>query len=464
MLPGKLGRPDRISAVFAVLLLGAVVFGCDYPDMKRNRISILMTPRGDSIRRRIIIERFQTRDDSLRNLRGPRLDVSDAERLLVAYRVRPDTSDGKPYVAERRFATIPDDVGNRAYYRHYTSVLGSSWSYHERIRGMDDPSAYVVDAFALADSQANVTIGWLRSELAKLPDYPRVAAYLDHELHATARSLLVTPLVAGSETFTTQMAWMFLEVEEHPLSVLLWLHEVAEDEPSARRLLSLSRDEIGRRMGLRSRAERTRTLQFLADIESAKVSLQRYLDADSITIPRSNLNYPSTWNEWHLHPYDDFVIELALPAEPTETNGAWDEGAHRLRWHAFQPCLEQMGSVVPLVCHAIWSVPDSALQKRLFGKVAIKADTLVSYNEWYATLDPVAQAEWNRMLLGLRPGHVEDLERFRFKAERKRAPAPGDSVTVSLGDYPRELLGVASRPTATAHPKGGLPPRARRER
>ncbi len=425
----------------ALGLLGTLLGGC-LSQPSRNDFRILLTPRGDSLHRRITIEGVPGSGDSSKS---PRLTTREAERLAAAYGLAPDTSTHRPYVAERRFGSIPNDVGNRGTFLHRTSALGASWTYRESFRGMDDPARHVADRFSRADSISDLTLGWLTSELGTRAEFRRAARDIDREVREVTRQAAAIFLLSSARGDTLRWPWIDVLEETHPLIYLPMLLYVTDPDDVEPVVLARARDDLARRMELLPGVDRRRALDFLSDPRRTVASARRFRATAAAPMPPDSGGLGRLW-AWNMaspldsEEWDYFDVELALPVEPAEKNGVWDDSTHRVRWRAWPQVPDGMERFVPLICEATWSLPDTGVQKRLFGEVVIEKGDLFDYNEWFGSLAREQQAEWNRMLLGLRPGRLGALERFRFAEDRARTPAAGDSVVWSLADYPRDLI------------------------
>jgi hypothetical protein len=411
----------------------AMTHGCVGPG---DRYTIVMSAHGDSLDRSIRIERTQSHDDSLQGVLRPALEDGLHERLASAYLVTVDTARTAPYVATRRFADVPDDIGTRGHYRHCATPLGESFFYAERIRGMDDPNAWVERRFASADTLASAVTEWLQFELVTQPEWPRVAGRLEPELRTIARKYAALTLVGGSED-SLEDGWLTSYATEHPLFMLLCVPFLGEEsETDLAPYLAHARADLAQRMGLRSPADESRVLAFLADGPTALASYERWLQRSS-GLREDDLERLLMAMTYDPGPRgDDAAISvkvvLRLPNEPISTNGKWNDSTGCVRWSGECASLDGRADALPLACAAIWSVPDTVVQKRLFGDVLLEKAELYFYADWFAALSPARQAEWNQMLLSLRPGRTARLEHFRFKDEKGAADASALARTTLL--------------------------------
>jgi len=455
MRPDVVGAGRRFGRAGSVSLLAVLVASACGCVGVRDRVTIVMTPRGDSLERGIRIERPQSHEDSLRGVLRPDLEPGMSERLFSVYRVSPDTAATAPYAARGRFAEIPDDIGTRGHYRHWATPLGEAFFYSERVRGMDDPAGWVERRLASADSLAAGTAEWLRFELLTQPEWPRAATTLEPELRSIARTYAAATLASVGQD-SLQLGWLLSFVPEHPLVALLGIPAL-EDTADALRYapyFARARADLARRLGLRSAADQARVLGFLADGPAVLDSYRRWTERTPET---AALDRDATQRLVRAMGADPralvgpslVTVELRVPREPLSTNGRWSDSARCVRWVGLCASLADREVSLPLACFAVWSVPDSLAQRRLFGSVVLDDDALFEYADWYGTLAPARRAEWDRMLLALRPGRLEPLERFRFR---------GDGGSADAAAYFRELiLGELSARAQQAGGKKGKP-------
>ena len=409
----------RLGWLSLAICLGLLTGGAGCPGDKSNRYTIRITPAGDSLDREIRIESIEDHGDSVAPMRDPHLTTGLQDRVWAAYRVTLDPATHRAYTARGRFGKIPDDVGNSGSWLVERSPLGSKWTYHEQLRGMDDPGEYLRRQFEISDSLAGVVAGWLRFELVTQQEYPRVSQHIERELALDARMVLSDCLVNRDSAEVESGAWLLSLSEKHPL---LGLYLLAlgnfddSDDATSTTSLARARSDLALRLGLTTTSDRDRVLGFLSKTRRASASLQRYLAATSVD-GSSRLDIDaltSLWMRGNLPAYleDDITVELALRGSPETTNGTWDSTASVVRWFAPAPSVKLSSAFVPMICYANWSVPDTVSQRRLFGRVALKGSELIEYISLYNAIEPERRAEWDRMLMALKPGQLEPLKRF----------------------------------------------------
>ncbi len=438
----------------AVAALAALTCGCEYPD----RYTIVMTARGDSLERSIRVQRIQDRADSLQGYLRPHLESGIEDMLTSAYHVRADTAMNVAYVASERFADVPNDIGTRGRYRHLSTPLGDYFSYAERIRGMDDPGAWVARRFASADTLAAAVGGWLRFELVTQPEWPRISAELEPELRSMAGEF-VAVMLAASGRDSLQSGWLLALAPEYPLFALMAVPGLSgvSDEISLAPHLAHARDELARRLGLLTAGDGARVLGFLADVSTSQASFERWTQSSpQARAFNGDRVLTAMLTDPHAGAGNPIVeIELRVPQKPFATNGEWNEGAKCIRWRAWCAWLENRDIGLPVACAADWCVPDSVAQHRLFGDVVLDDERLFIYADWFTTLAPARQAEWNRMLLALRPGRTAALERFRFGDEKGETDASAYVRSVIFDALHEQ---AEKRGRATARPAPASPP------
>ena len=125
---------------------------------------------------------------------------------------------------------------------------------------------------------------------------------------------------------------------------------------------------------------------------------------------------------------DELVVKLALPSgvEPLETNGKPDPKTGQIQWYGNIPGLnpgrgEPYPGYLPVLCYALWAEPNETLQKKQFGKLFLKGESLQDYVEWYHRLTPAAAKQWDTFLPSLTTENIDKLLEFRFEGEETPA-------------------------------------------
>ena len=89
--------------------------------------------------------------------------------------------------------------------------------------------------------------------------------------------------------------------------------------------------------------------------------------------------------------------ELALETgeEPFLTNGDWNESLGKINFQTKIYPDEGRRRLASPVFFAAWSVPDVEVQEQIFGKVALRGQSLAEYCLWEKTLDDEQRALWS---------------------------------------------------------------------
>jgi hypothetical protein len=430
-----LGMHRRAMVALAIVIVISTA-GC-----YRNQYTIALTPRGDAIERRITIDGRGMPGDTANH--APHLEAEEMHRLARNYGVRVDTATHKPYRAGRRFASIPDDVGNWGVYRRESSLLGTTWTYGERFRGRAGES--VSEPLLRADSLTEEYGAWLRCELGRHPAYPRLATYLDGELPRGMREFAAATVSYAASPDSNAEARLNVALEEHDVAIGLFQLSLPADDlfGASEATCARVRTRLARILGLASAREISRSLGFLATAATARQSFQQCMRASgfSTELPQR----AETLGSSGLSKTDEISVDLAVPSQPTSTNGSWVALDHRVHWHGDVVVDPEGANALPFVCYARWTVRDTMMERRLFGSVVLAVADVETYDAWFSLLDAARRTEWNRMLSSLRPGRLEPLERFRFSGE-----PPWVRGATSIADgIRRTLLDAAARSDAT---------------
>lgn len=431
-----------LAAAFA---LGASETSCYRDTQSHLTYLIEITPSDSGFERRITI--FRTMNADTTQTRIPVVVEREvADRIGRAYGVRPKSAVADSlgpdvettFVAHRRFAEIPNDLGNGGMLRHYASPLGRNWSYGERFRGTLVPPADLVASLEAADSTVDMLDGWLESELGRQPGWPELHSYLDVQLRRLLRDTAYRYWSSDSSADEIAMAHAY----ENP--ILCWMIAVAvvdfDDtvwEMVRPYWLREGERELASILGMRSGADADSALRRVCDPDECRQNLgihlaakageteeeaaTRFWDTASVAVGYAPPQTSGTQG------WDSVVVRLSLRESPgkMETNGSWDAEHRTVTWsgRVCKPGGSDPGD--PLVCAAEWGSPDTIAQRRLFGSIPVD-EGLPQYNKWFSTLDPAQQKEWNRMLMRVRPGKLDRLRAFKFSG----APSPNDEADI----------------------------------
>jgi hypothetical protein len=303
--------------------------------------------------------------------------------------------------------------------------VGRAWFHAERFAGDPDPLARLDSTLIAADSVADILTGWAHSELAREPQWPALRSYMDRDMR---RALRFTAIRSWSREGSDAIYAYEVDLLQYPFLATTAPPDSNDDAWWAFQTMALAemRDTLATVLGLRNRSESDSVLHFLSSPDTAYRSLLGYVArssgesteaaADRWERVTKRCQPPDLWggSDGSL---DSLVVRLALPLEPDETNGQWDDDSKTVVWSGYFPRESPRGFDAPLVCSAEWEVPDSAAQVRMFGHVFLEGESLGTYCYWFAALDPTQQQEWNRMLKRLRPGKLTPLQAFSFSSK-----------------------------------------------
>lgn len=432
----------RAATALVAALAAVLLAGCN-----RTQVVIEMKPAGAGFQRRVTVYDIDPVDSLKRHL-PPDLTSDLAARLARVYGVRVDTIG--PYVAARRFASVPEDVGNWGDWRVARSPLGVAYEYRERLGGDTDPQAALSTRLAAADSLAAWLDTWSRSANGP-PPRSRLAAYLTRDFGRELRNLVTLYWARGASADTDVAVLADIDAEEHAVAHDLWstttrgewrmllMNPPADTGAAALRskvLAYLEEALVPGRGPVAGVRLRTARVQVNLALASYREGLPPRVDPDSLRWAGMHERLATIRTLYGKGTAADRVdVRLATGVRPYDTNGTWDEARGEVTW--VDGALNAGCGELPMACQARWAVPDSARQRRLFGRVLLGNASLAWYCAWYAEQPKPRRAEWDRMLLALRPGDLGPLRRFEFAGERAAAP---DSTRASEAAMPRRLI------------------------
>lgn len=487
----RLSLSVKSSYVLCLLLPMLLLTGCP-----ETRYTVDLTPNGNVIERKLVFYRMDgTSTNGVPNYRG--FDPGELARLGRLYPPNSLVADNKAdiYTLAGEFETsMPNDVGGSGSYTNISTSLGSAGCYIERFRGDDDLATSTEKRLHSADQLTDLVIGWSRMELRHERGYDQLRRFLDTDFRADVKNLsmyfwmLQTSMATRSsnpEEFAVRFGQYliergYLKVEDLPDLFHYWTWN--DDRPIMKRIQRM----VATKMGVPENAPIPHSLDFLSDADRMNKSWEKYLmttdlyraklrhwqrekfvheigvaehRVQGLYNPHSRTNTvpaapkkpaPAEVEDeiteemipFKLFSTDDHVtVRLSLPAEPVHTNGKWDEKSKQVVWESD---LEQSNEEwrVPAFCYAEWTVPNEAVQQKLFGKVTLSGDELCQYCLWRAALGKKEAAEWDALLAGLQPGDdfKVKLAAFRFSSD---SPVKTKDNPQSLSDMGKDLLSNA---------------------
>jgi hypothetical protein len=94
----------------------------------------------------------------------------------------------------------------------------------------------------------------------------------------------------------------------------------------------------------------------------------------------------------------DAEVRLATGERPFLTNGEWIEESREVRFKYGFVEADRRTTLSPPYYYAAWSVPDVAVQTKLFGRILLSGQALADYGIWYESLPLQHQIRWNEVL------------------------------------------------------------------
>jgi hypothetical protein len=449
----------RLSPLRCGLVLVLVVAGCDH-----DCFEIEVRPAADAFQRKLTCWHAGDANE-VSPLAAYRL-----ERLGHLYPKCETPGTAVKQVFSGRFAErTPADVGGAGSYNHFTSPLGSAFSYVERFRGNDDLESRLAKRRRAAGALADLTVGWLEAELGRDPNFPKLKKFLAADFRRDLTNLGVYQFTGevmeacrkGTDSESPLRAGLYLCERGYfsPGEIPLLYRALTSDD--CRPLLEHVRRLLARKMGVADDQPVPASLAFLSDLSTLRASLEKYIRSTDSFQKRladwksasKDRRSPSEPNPQEVagellsacFGFDDLSVtsdslELRLfcGQKPYATNGTWDERAAAAAWSASLPCDRGL----PAVCFALWSKPDRAAQQAHFGKIVLGEANLAQYVIWYRGLKPEETRQWDEFVGGLKPGPglKAAVAAFRFAADPKPDPKKPKEFVASLADTPRGLI------------------------
>lgn len=383
---------------------------------------------------------------------------------------------------------LPDDVkGNNGRYFHYASDMGASSGYLERFRGRDDQAALLAEQFAAADQFTDILAGWLEQEHGKDPQFAKLKAFVVGPFRQdlknvgvylwqnyASRRQLVKDGQAGEWGDADTGARLLQYLFEHDYATKEDLNRLAglmaADEKQGLRLGSeLLAHILRRKAGLGDSKLADTVAAHIIEREASAESLAKYVgttehyrkavadwkkEQPKEEQPKEGQEgegiskeppQPADWLgqlamrsigfRLDLGTADKVNLSLAVPVEPTQTNGKWDAGAGEITWK-----FEIGEAGLPVVCFAMWDRPNEAFQKAHLGKVRVAGDDLSQYCLWYVGLTKDQRGRWDKFVAGLAGGEglSEKLRNFTFDAATTGSEPVVPGAKIILGQIERE--------------------------
>lgn len=360
---------------------------------------------------------------------------------------------------------MPDDIGNSGYLLHAESPLGKASIYTERFRGFDN----LVDILEMQQQafnrSADMILLLLDMVIADVDEYAEFRRFVDttfrNDMHNLVLLMNVTDTVGRTVTWGDgDFEYLFgagfmmralhflvdrnyIDIAQIP-TVMDALY-VMDDEEA----LEFAAEAITRRMGRREIPPPLRALlalqkgdvdeiqeRFLGSRELREM-IHSWNDDPYLRVPY-DIDDDDSMEQFHAQligiEFDLFgtsggsVLEvtMAIANKPYETNGRWDD-AGNVTWEQSLASRDPFEADLPNVLYAAWSEPETAVQQRYFGIVAIDDDDLLEYGRWWSGLEESRRNEWTVFLESLDPDGdlISALREFKFSDERGKPELTG---------------------------------------
>ena len=428
--------------------LSAAALALALASCEHDKYAIEMTPQGDRMLRKITVSHTGS-DDKPAPVAQEQIDA-----VQKFYETRLTEPDALEHTFEGAFRRrLPADIGGAGYYLHYVSRMGAASVYSERVRGRDDQAGLVAERMAQTDRCVDHLVAWFARQLVDAEGLGALRTWMDTDLRRDLKNLVLNAWMAqagrvwaaeqdpGQQMTMRSLQYLaergYFAPEEVP-QVSRAVMELVGPKSSAR-LFFWIRRVIATKMGVPRGEPVPESLAFLADMETAKASLEAYLrgtdefkrqlqDWEEAKKTDAEAEEPDPWklvavpNTLPLNfgfgdKRDDVGASLVLGVEPWLTNGTPD--AEKKRLLRCNTRMAKEGDAMPPVWYAMWTHPDEAFQMKHFGKAVLAGSDLHWYCIWRAGLTEGEAKEWDAFVDGLEPGpELKDaLEAFRFSGE-----------------------------------------------
>jgi hypothetical protein len=334
---------------------------------------------------------------------------------------------------------LPSDVGGAGFCISFTSNMGRTSAYSERLHGNDDLYAQLNQMGLGVDRSIDFVIGWLEYELGSDPNFGELREFCDNDLRRDCKNLSyylwLERILSEYQDDVHQefgMRAMHYLLERYYVSQkeLLSLLEGSEEMAC-----EIVRRIVAGKMGYSDPNVAAERLKFLSDGEHFEESIDRYIpttdlykdlwEAKKIEEADPNAKPPKTgeilcsviegtWLDFDIFaPTYTIEVKLTCDSEPLVSNGRWDRETQQVVW-SDKIGNDSVGIVngpkLPTYFYSSWSVPDREFQKEHFGRVILSDEALAQYCIWQKILDEERAEQWNALIASLRPD--QDIEKL----------------------------------------------------
>jgi len=469
------------------------VFLCVLSGCTRFEYDVLVEPAGKNVYRQITVGRKGLITADIESEDGQSVELQwepskqeekEIDRIARIYDApvpAPQRHEDGPQRGLRKSVTFgkkfrgktPGDIGGAGFYARIKTNLGSCHLYMERIRGCNDQARKLQEAFGQADKTVNRLSDWLKAQLSKDRDLPRLLRFLDKELRNDAKNLTLAVWASRNAPRLLGTATGQAVAEEATARILAYLVERkylrASDLPALYRALNDSERSsdmikpivtrmLTRKIGITSKAVHDLLAAAVDNPTAASMSIEHWNDPDPKIRKRAKswrqphappkdrdsagkievdrrMYAVMIWQaiftgrlhvlEW-LSPPDHVTFRLRTGTQPLHTSGQWDRKTGLVTWSGL---LESQ--YLPMLCHALWCRENAGFQTAHFGRVILVGQNLVEYCLWRKSLTPGEARKWDAFLASCKPGRKlpQRIKRFGFlppDAEGSNKPSEND--------------------------------------
>ncbi len=402
------------------------------------------------------------------------LDDEELARIAALYEADEPEGDGPERSFIGTFSNrTPNDLGGAGTFTQWVTSLGSTSGYLERVRGDDDIAASFERRRIAADRLVDLLIGWCEIELTEAPELPKVREFLDTSFRRDLINLgfyaEATEIVSieqpiqrredpsrehGEMAVIVRMIQYCIERNYvTPQQLPAW--DYAVDQANQQRpglLIELAQRTLATKIGIAAGQPIPVYITRFSNLDDLNESLCDYLGetdeyrelkakwGQKLTDQRtsdppdprkimSDLAVTAIFPSGLFAGGDQLDATLTTNREPIATNGCWNGEKQRVEWNLSvegERADGEHGSL-PKILYALWAEPAIRTQTKLFGKVVLADDSLLSYCLWRKGLTTEKARRWEEFLTTLKPSPnlADRIREFRFDDE------PADTHTRS---------------------------------
>lgn len=424
----------KLIVMLVVASLLCFVCGCldwdlDLFKTRKYKYKIKIALKGDSFERKLTC--------------SSNVPSGELDRLAELYGTRLDK-----YSFVDTFTSVPKDINESGSFIHLDTQMGSMSLYTERFLGDDDLASGLERGLRAVDILTDLLIGWFEAELGEDPNFEMLRKFCDKNLRRDMKNMYVYVwgLVPGNRTDeykkeSTIRAYHYLAKRGYfdqiglPEIVGVWEYSSNGED----KLMKVIQRFIAGKMGCGYADAIPPSLGFLANADTAKASLEKYIrttnlykeawekkkveednpDAEPPDPLKAVIEESGLLGDFSLVLFADkytFNVSLSCETGPFSTNGEVDVENKRVTWSRTE---YEGANGWDTFFYAVWCVPNEHFQREHLGKVILDGEDLAEYCFWREGLTQEDGQEWDKFLLTLRPGAElpKQIASFRFTSD-----------------------------------------------